>query len=128
MSNNSSTINILLTFCNSYAIIIHMEIAKINNKNKKPPYKKIAFAAGTLALSAAIAPNMIDNINGPEFHGSTEYTVQPGDTLFSISKKIPGAEQTNPNAIVYEIASINSLSTSDIYSGQKIAIPKSVEQ
>ena len=89
--------------------------------------KRIIIGIGVAATLLA-SPKIIDNLNGPETHGSTTYTVQPEDTLWSIAQSIPGSENTNYNAIAYEIQQINGLPNSDIKVADKLVIPISVEQ
>ena len=50
-----------------------------------------------------------------------EITVAPGDTLWSLAKRVGGASDLR--TFVDEIASVNSLSGASVEAGQKIRIP-----
>lgn len=97
-------------------------------KTKNPLTSKRIIIGIGVAATLLSGPKIIDNINGPETHGSATYTVQPEDTLWSIAQSIPGSENTNYNAIAYEIQQMNGLPNSDIKTADKLFIPTSVEQ
>jgi hypothetical protein len=50
-----------------------------------------------------------------------EITVAPGDTLWSLAKRVGGG--TDLRTLVDEIASVNSLSGANVEAGQRIRIP-----
>jgi LysM repeat protein len=97
-------------------------------KTKNPLTSKRIIIGIGVAATLLSGPKIIDNINGPETHGSVLYTVQPGDALSSIAQSIPGSENTNYNAVAYEIQQINGLPNSNIQIADKLFIPTSVEQ
>jgi membrane-bound lytic murein transglycosylase D len=82
---------------------IHSNTIRVGQRLNVWTYKPGALAASRLTPSIIIPPN------------SKTYTVQPGDTLWDISTRIPGIS-------VEKIKSLNNLKNSKLQPGQKLII------
>jgi nucleoid-associated protein YgaU len=53
-----------------------------------------------------------------------EVLIIQGDSLWSIAKSIPGAENVDIRKVIYEIKKLNGLSSSYLIPGQTLVIPR----
>lgn len=104
-------------------------------QNVQKKLKLTKRGAGAIGLATGLAiglggPEIVDNLNGPEFHGSIEYTVQQGDTLYDIVETIDGHEQADPRDVIAKILSdpANTGISADLQPGQVITIPIEIER
>jgi LysM repeat protein len=79
-----------------------------------------AVLAGVFVLGRSTA-NSATQVPGQHPAAPVVYTVQPGDTLWSIATKV--APQTDPRTTVHLLRDLNSLSTGIVEAGQKLTIP-----
>jgi len=74
----------------------------------------VAFLAGRTGAVAAT-----DRAQQPSY---TQTTVQPGETLWSVAKRV--APQQDPRALVDEIRALNHLSSASLQVGQQLLLPR----
>lgn len=112
MSNNSSTINILLTFCNSYAIVIHMETIK-----QKP---NTLLKISSLATVALLGSGLIIGGSSEGKESCTEVTAgkeTASELVDRIAKALPG--ESTPDDVNYATGGDYSKTVSE---GQKYKV------
>ena len=76
-----------------------------------------AFAFGRSASHAAVTADS----GGPTL---TQVTVQPGDTLWSVSRRL--APHRDPREVVEQLQRLNHLSSSALQAGQQLLLPLAV--
>ena len=77
-----------------------------------------AFAIGRSASSQATGPAT----SGPP--ALTQLTVQPGDTLWSIARRV--APQRDPRDVVSQIRRLNHLPSASVQAGRQLLLPVAV--
>ena len=106
---------------------------ELNTKEKATLIGAGATVATLAAVGIAGLPEIIDSANGPEYSTSTTtYTVQPGDSWWSVAEAIKGHDQVDQNVLISHIkgdpANIDVLKSDTLQPGQSIVIPTSVNQ
>ena len=76
-----------------------------------------AFAVGRSVSHASVTAES----GGPTL---TQITVQPGDTLWSVSRRL--APHRDPREVVDQLQRLNDLSTSELQVGQQLLLPLAV--
>ena len=82
----------------------------------------LLFAAFSLGRAASQASTAVDAASDSVATAPVEQiTVLPGDTLWSVAKRI--APDNDPREVVAQIRDINDLSTSELQVGQQLFLP-----
>ena len=89
-------------------------------------------AAALTTLGVAVAPELIDQANGPEFSTeTTTFTVEDGQGWDSVADAVNGSEKVSNDLILETIkgdpANIDVVTRGDLHPGDSIVIPTSVE-
>ena len=101
---------------------------------EKAPLAAVASGATVLAgLGVAVAPEMIDTANGPEFSKeTTTHTVTAGEGWWDVAGAVDGSDTVDRNLVIDHIqgdpANIELLNHDSLMPGDSIVIPVSVEQ
>ncbi|EFA23759.1 LysM domain protein [Bifidobacterium gallicum DSM 20093 = LMG 11596] len=82
----------------------------------------LALALGAGVMVADAVPAWSQPSGQPTIDYTVNYTVQPGDTLWSIAQRVAPRKQDVP-AMVQRISELNALPDSTLQSGQHLKLP-----
>lgn len=83
--------------------------------------RKLIFAV--LVFGLVVVPGArIVSANQTHTPKAATYVVEDGDTLWSLAGKL--APKADPRAVVYDLMKVNKLGSAEIYSGQRLKLPR----
>lgn len=88
------------------------------NRNTLLLVAGMGFLIAILTISSVV---ILDGVSAKPVIDYAEVTVEYGDTLWTIAKRI--APNQDPRKVVWEIQEMNDMNKSIIYPGQRIHVP-----
>lgn len=85
--------------------------------------RRVIILVGVCLLLGVVTGPVAHAFSGPEHAVFRNYTVRPGDTLWSIAHA--ARPVADPRVVIDQIQQINTLSGSGIIPGQRLAVPVS---